>query len=77
MLTDCNVYFDTAYTLSEIHPEMFKRILNKIGSDRVLFATDSPWCDIKKEADILRSFRLGKDTENKIFRENAIKLLGL
>ena len=77
MLTDCNVYFDTAYTLSEIHPEMFKRILNKIGSDRVLFATDSPWCDIKKEADILRSFRLGKDTENKIFRENAIKLLEL
>lgn len=77
LLTDCNVYFDTAYTLSEIEPDLFKRILDRIGVDRVLFATDSPWRDIKTEADILRSYRLGEEAENKIFRENALKLLGL
>ena len=77
LVTDYNVYFDTAYTLSEIEPELFKRILNKIGSDKVLFATDSPWRDIGVEADILRSYGLGAETEKKIFRENAVKLLGI
>ena len=77
LLTDYNVYFDTAYTLSEIRPELFKRILDKIGADRVLFATDCPWRNIETEANILRSYGLGEEIENKIFRENAIKLLGL
>lgn len=75
LLTDYNVYFDTAYTLFEIEPETFRQILNKIGADKVLFATDSPWRDMGAEAEILRSYGLGAETENKIFRENALKLL--
>ena len=77
LVTDYNVYFDTAYTLSEIEPELFKRILDKVGADRVLFATDSPWRDMKTEAEILCSYGLGAETENKIFRENAVRLLGV
>ena len=76
-LADCDVYFDTAYTLSEIEPNLFTRIVNRLGSERVLFATDSPWRDIAEEADILRSFGLNKETENRIFYENASRLLGL
>ena len=65
------------FTLSEIDPQLFKRILAKIGEDKVLFATDSPWRDIEEEAKLLRSLRLGETAEQKIFRDNAMELLGL
>jgi len=77
ILTDYNVYFDTAYTLSEISPELFKRILDKIGAGKILFATDSPWRDVSEEVSILRSYGLDADTENKILYRNAEMLLGL
>lgn len=76
-LTELDVYFDTAYTLGEIDRELFVKILRAVGDDRVLFATDSPWRDIGEEADILRSYGLGAETERKIFHDNAVKLLGL
>lgn len=72
-----NVYLDTAYVLRFITPELFGRILQKHGADRILFASDSPWSDIQKDTEILRSFALDKKTEDMIFFENAKKLLGI
>ncbi len=72
-----NVFFDTAFTLHEINEDLFKKILYKHGEDRVLFATDCPWRDIKEDIDILKSYNLGKETEEKLFYKNAIKLLGI
>ena len=74
-LAGMDVYFDTAYTLDEITPELFKEILKKHGEDKVLFATDCPWKDIKEHYDILKSYQLDKETEDKIFYKNALKLL--
>ena len=72
-----DVYFDTAYILRFIGEETFKEILQKHGEDRILFATDSPWSDIKKDINIIRSFGLNKNTEEKLFCENARRLLGI
>ena len=72
-----DVYFDTAYVLRYIGKDTFTRILRKHGDDRILFATDSPWSSIKGDVDIIRSFSLDKTTENKIFYENALQLLGI
>ena len=72
-----DVYFDTAYILRFIGKEQFEKILRKHGEDRILFASDSPWSDIKNDVDILRSFNLEKSVEDKIFYRNAMKLLGL
>ncbi len=77
LLAGKNVYFDTAYTLHEISENLFKDILNKHGDDKVLFATDCPWRDIKTDAEILKSYNLGKETEDKIFYKNALKLLNM
>ena len=77
VLAGKNVYFDTAFTLHEINEGLFKDILNKHGADRILFATDCPWRDIKDDVQILKSFNLGKDVENKIFYKNALKLLNI
>ena len=77
VLAGQNVYFDTAFTLHEISEKTFKDILYKHGDDRILFATDCPWREIKSDVEILKSYVLDKETEEKIFYKNAIKLLNL
>ena len=72
-----NVYFDTAYVLQNIKEEKFKAILERQGEDRILFASDSPWGDMTEDVKRIKSYRLAKKTENKIFYENGKKLLGI
>ncbi len=72
-----NVYFDTAFTLHEISKDEFNMILNKHGEDKVLFATDCPWRDIKDDLAIIKSWGLKKEILEKILFKNANKLLGL
>ena len=76
-LAGLDVYFDTAYILRFIDKETFVKILKKHGADRILFASDSPWSSIENDVNIIRSFALDKNTEDKIFCENARKLLGI
>ena len=77
LLAGKDVYFDTAYMLRLIKQEDFLRILEKHGDDRILFATDSPWSDIRKDVKTLRSYSLQPTTEQKILSENAKRLLGI
>ncbi len=77
LLAGEDVYFDTAYILRYISPEDFRTILKKHGDDRILFATDSPWSSMKGDIDILNSYSLKKETEEKLFYINAKKLLGI
>ena len=76
LLCGQDVYFDTGFTFNNIDEETFKRILSKHGADKILFATDSPWQDIKENLDKLYSFNLDKETLDKILYKNALKLLG-
>ena len=76
-LCGLDVYFDTAYVLRFIKEDTFNEILKRHGSDRILFASDSPWSDIKNDVSIIKSYGLSKEIENKIFYENAKKLLGI
>ena len=72
-----DLYLDTAYILDKISPDTFMKILDKHGREKILFATDSPWQDIKGDVARLRAFGLDKETEDMIFSGNAIKLLGI
>ena len=74
-LVGMDVYFDTAYVLRFTDEKTFKEIVKKHGSDKILFATDSPWSDIKNDVAILKSFNLDKETEEKILSKNASRLL--
>ena len=76
-LCGLDVYFDTAYVLRATSKETFLKMLEKHGEDRILFASDSPWSSIKNDVEILRSFDLEKETEDKLFFKNAKKLLGI
>ncbi|MBQ7339956.1 MAG: amidohydrolase family protein [Clostridia bacterium] len=75
LLAGKNVYFDTAFTFHEIEEDFFKKILDKHGEDRVLFATDCPWRDIVDDVKILKSYNLKNETYDKLFYKNALKLL--
>ncbi len=77
LLAGERVYFDTAFTFHEIEEKTFKEIINKHGEDRILFATDCPWRDIKSDLEIFKSYGLGKATEEKILYKNACTLLGI
>lgn len=72
-----NVYFDTAYVLRFIKEKQFKMMLEAHSEDKILFASDSPWSDIKNDIDILRSFDISDLAKEKIFYENAKALLKL
>ncbi len=72
-----NVLFDTAFTTSDIDKDLCVDIINKHGSDKILFATDCPWFDIKEGYEILLSFGLKQDDIDNILYKNALKLLKL
>ena len=70
-----NVYLDTAYVLRFIGEDRFKKMLDRHGEDKILFASDSPWSDIKEDIGLLKSFDISETAKNKIFYENAKALL--
>ena len=72
-----DVYFDTSYVLRDTDRDTFMRILDRHGKDRMLFGSDSPWSDIKGDVEIIKSFSLKKDEEERIFSRNARELLGI
>jgi hypothetical protein len=73
-----DIYFDTAYCLDKMPQEDIKKFFGKHPIERFLFATDSPWCNQKNYVEILSSFKfLTDDDKEKIFSENAKKLLNI
>ena len=76
-LCGLDVYLDTAYVLNYIDKETFLRFIEKHGADKILFASDTPWSDIKSNVEKIKSFELDKEIENKILYENAKILLGI
>ena len=72
-----HVYFDTGVVFGQIADEQFIRIMRAHGSDKVLFATDSPWAGQKEFVDYLKTMDITEEEKNLILGENARKLLGL
>ena len=72
-----DVYFDTAYVLRFMKEQTVKTWIERHGEDKILFATDSPWSIVKGDVEILKSFSLEKNTEEKLFSLNAKRLLGI
>ncbi len=74
-LTGENLYLDTAFTFDYIEEDIFYKILEKHGTDKVLFATDCPWGYQKKDVESLMNLGLTDEVKEKIFYKNAEKLL--
>ncbi len=92
-LAGAPVYLDTAFSLGEITPfegyedklqfrenlseENFVRLCRKHGFDKILFATDSPWADMKKYVDFIKAADLSDEEKDMIFGGNAAGILGI
>ena len=63
--------------MHDIDKNLFLDILNKHGADKILFATDSPWRDILKEVNLIKSLVGDKEILDKILYKNAKKLLNV
>lgn len=71
------VYFDLSFSLEYMKQLVFEKILNKHGVDRILFATDSPWSGQKETIDRVKALKLSEEEMEKIFCQNAKKLLNI
>ena len=72
-----NVYLDTAFCFDYMTQDMFLKLCEKHGTDKILFATDSPWSDARREMEIIKSLPLAADAKEAIFSGNAKKLLNM
>lgn len=77
LLSDSDVYFDTAYSLKYTPPELIRRIIERHGAERMLFASDSPWSSIAGDLEIIRKLGLDVNTERLVLGDNARALLGI
>ena len=77
LLAGKHVYFDTSFTFDYMEQDLFFKILEKHGHDKVLFATDSPWSDAGKMVEVVRNMPLSHDKIEDILAGNARKLLSL
>ena len=75
-LAGAPVYLDTSYSLNhQIGPETFLRIAASHGTDKILFATDSPWHSQKLDVESLLSLPLSDEDRDAILWRNAAALL--
>jgi len=70
-----NVYLDTSFFFGEIEIENVEEVFRKHGIEKILFATDSPWKDQKKEVEYVKKLKLSSDEIEMIFGKNAQELL--
>ena len=71
------VYLDTAFSFDYMEQEMFMKLWEKHDKDKILFATDSPWSDARRDMDVVNTLPLTVQEKEAIFSGNAKKLLNM
>ena len=72
-----NVYFDTAVSPFLYRPEIYGRVSELIGADRILFGSDFPVIPQSRVLNEIKAAELHEDARNEILSGNARRLLGL
>jgi hypothetical protein len=69
------IYMEISFALEFLAADTAKKIISTHPPEYILFGTDSPWTDQQKTLSLLKGLQLGEGMEERILRENAIKLL--
>lgn len=72
-----NVWLDTAFCAEFITDEMFIRLIEGFGEDKILLGSDLPWSLPTTQIDMINRQKISDSAKRKIFYENAAKLLKL
>ena len=76
-LVGTDIYFDTSMGFEFFTEDQFLRIVKKHGTDKILFASDSPWSNAKTEREHLLSMPLSDDEKAAILSGNAKRILNI
>jgi len=71
-----NVYLETSFSVSILGLERAAELIRRHGCHRVLFGTDWPWIDQRKDMDLLARLDLAPAEIKSILWANAAGLLG-
>ena len=72
-----DIYLDTSMGFGYYSEEQFLRILKAHGSEKILFASDSPWSNAHDELERIRSLPVSEAERENILYKNAASILGL
>jgi predicted TIM-barrel fold metal-dependent hydrolase len=72
-----NVYFDSAASPFLYSPEVYKRVSELVGADKILFGTDYPLLAQRRILEEIDSLNLPTETREHILSGNARRLLGI
>ena len=75
MLLGADVYVETSFSLQFLEPDRATAMIRKHGTNRVLFGTDWPWRDQKRELARLARLNLTKQERRQVLWANAARLL--
>ena len=75
-LADTGVYVDTSFSALSLDAGQGEYAIRAFGFDRVLFGTDCPWDTPENTVRYLEGMGFTQEQKNKIYFENALKLLG-
>ena len=75
LLCGTEIYFDTSFGYSMLPRYYALKIVEKHGTEKILFGTDTPWHTPDMELRLLENLSLSKDDMEKITHLNAKKLL--
>lgn len=76
-LCDIPVYFDTAFGYAAMPKDRAQRIIDKKGTDLILFGSDCPWHAPSWDVGMIETLDLSQSDKEKIYHLNAEKLLGI
>jgi predicted TIM-barrel fold metal-dependent hydrolase len=72
-----NVYFDTAASPFLYSPQIYNRVIQLIGADKILFGSDYPLLRQSRLIKEINSLDLPGETKQLILSGNAMRLLGI
>lgn len=75
LLIGRKIYTELSFSLEFLNKDRAQSIISRHPEDCILFGTDSPWTDQAKTLELLRALNLGKESEQRILRDNALRLL--
>ncbi|MHC4480306.1 MAG: amidohydrolase family protein [Planctomycetota bacterium] len=74
-LAGTEVYLETSYTFEVAGPELTRAILRRHPVERILFGTDSPWCDQGRAVPLVCRAFPGDAEQEMVLHGNAERLL--
>ena len=77
LLCGKDIYFDTSFGYSQMPRYYALKIIEKHGTDKILFGSDTPWHTPLMEKRLLDNLQLSESERQKIDYLNAQKLLGI